>query len=108
MKRLLIILITSIICLLTAQAQTRYVIAFDCTKSMNHPTGDYTKNGYDPYKIWIPAKKFIQSLWIQASDNDEFVILLYQDRILHTIKGFKGSQLSDWNSIFDFRVWCGI
>lgn len=99
MKRLLIILITSIICLLTTQAQTRYVIAFDCTKSMNHPTGDYTKNGYDPYKIWIPAKKFIQSLWIQASDNDEFVILLYQDRILHTIKGFKGSQLSDWNSI---------
>lgn len=85
--------------MLTTQAQTRYVIAFDCTKSMNHPTGDYTKNGYDPYKIWIPAKKFIQSLWIQASDNDEFVILLYQDRILHTIKGFKGSQLSDWNSI---------
>lgn len=99
MKRLLIILITSIICLLTTQAQTRYVIAFDCTKSMNHPTGDYTKNGYDPYKIWIPAKKFIQSLWIQASENDEFIILLYQDRILHTIKGFKGSQLSDWNSI---------
>lgn len=99
MKRLLIILITSITCLLTTQAQTRYVIAFDCTKSMNHPTGDYTKNGYDPYKIWIPAKKFIQSLWIQASDIDEFVILLYQDRILHTIKGFKGSQLSDWNSI---------
>lgn len=32
MKRLLIILITSIICLLTTQAQTRYVIAFDCTK----------------------------------------------------------------------------
>lgn len=99
MKRLLVILTTSIICLLTAQAQTRYVIAFDCTISMNHPTGDYSPNGEDPYKIWIPAKKSIQSLWAQASDNDEFVFLLYQDRILHTIKGFKGSQLSDWNSI---------
>ena len=85
--------------MLTAQAQTRYVIAFDCTRSMNHPTGDYTKKGYDPYKIWIPAKKSIQSLWTQASDNDEFVFLLYQETILHTIKGFKGSQLCDWNSI---------
>lgn len=86
--------------MLTAQAQTRYVIAFDCTRSMNHPTGDYiTKNGEDPYKIWIPAKKSIHSLWTQASDNDEFVILLYQETILHTIKGFKGSQLSDWDFI---------
>lgn len=99
MKRLLVILISSLACLLTVQAQTRYVIAFDCTKSMNHPTGDYSPNGEDPYKIWIPAKKCIHSLWTQASDDDEFVILLYQEKILHTIRGYKGSQLRDWSAI---------
>lgn len=99
MKRLLVTLTASLVCLLTVQAQTRYVIAFDCTKSMNHPTGDYSPNGEDPYKIWIPAKKCIHSLWTQASDNDEFVIILYQEKILHTIRGYKGSQLRDWSAI---------
>lgn len=99
MKRLLVTLTASLVCLLTVQAQTRYVIAFDCTKSMNHPTGDYSPNGEDPYKTWIPAKKCIHSLWTQASDNDEFVIILYQEKILHTIRGSKGSQLRDWSAI---------
>lgn len=99
MKKFLVVLIVLMVCLFTVQAQTRYVIAFDCTRSMIYPTGDYSPNGEDPYKIWIPAKKCIHSLWTQASDNDEFVILLYQEKILHTIKGYKGSQLRDWSAI---------
>lgn len=99
MKRILSILFLILTCIFTMQAQKRYVVAFDCTKSMDHPSGDYSINARDPSRLWTPAKNCIKSLWKQASSNDEFVILLYQNKILYTIKGFKGSQLYDWDSI---------
>ena len=81
------------------QAQKRYVVAFDCTKSMNHPDGDYTVKGLDDTKLWRPAKDCIHSLWTQASPSDEFVILLFQNEVIERIKGCKGTQLNDWTSI---------
>lgn len=99
MKRFIILLFIFTTCILSVQAQKRYIVAFDCTKSMDHPSGDYSINGRDPSKLWIPAKNCIKSLWKQASHNDEFVILLYQNKILYTIKGLRGIQLHDWNSI---------
>lgn len=99
MKKILTFLFLIATCVLSMQAQKRYVVAFDCTKSMDHPSGDYSANGRDPSILWTPAKNCIKSLWKQAAPNDEFVILLYQNKILDTIKGLKGSQLYDWNSI---------
>lgn len=99
MKKIFTLLFLIATCVLAMQAQKRYVVAFDCTKSMDHPSGDYSDNGKDPSILWTPAKNCIKSLWKQAAPNDEFVILLYQNKILYTIKGQKGSQLYDWNSI---------
>ena len=99
MKKIFTLLILIATYVFSMQAQKRYVVAFDCTKSMDHPSGDYSINGRDTSILWSPAKKCIESLWKQASPNDEFVILLYQDKILYTIEGLKGSQLYDWNSI---------
>lgn len=99
MKKIFTLLILIATCVFSMQAQKRYVVAFDCTKSMDHPSGDYSINGRDTSILWSPAKKCIESLWKQASPNDEFVILLYQDKILYTIEGLKGSQLYDWNSV---------
>lgn len=99
MKKIFTLLLLLVACFFMAQAQKRYVVAFDCTKSMDHPSGDYSINGRDPSKLWTPAKNCIKSLWMQASPYDEFVILLYQNKILYTIKGCKASQLKDWNSI---------
>lgn len=99
MKKFIILLLIFTTCILSVQAQKRYIVAFDCTKSMDHPSGDYSINGRDPSRLWIPAKNCIKSLWKQASNNDEFVILLYQNKILYTIKGLRGTQLHDWNSI---------
>ena len=84
---------------LSMQAQKRYVVAFDCTKSMNHPDGDYTDKGLDDSKLWKPAKDCIHSLWTQASPVDEFVILLFQNSVLEIVRGYKGTQLNDWNRI---------
>ena len=94
MKKIFTLLVLIAACVFSMQAQKRYVVAFDCTKSMVYPSGER-----DSSILWSPAKKCIESLWKQASANDEFVILLYQDKILDTIKGQKGSQLYDWNSI---------
>lgn len=99
MKKIFTLLILIATCVFSMQAQKRYVVAFDCTKSMDHPSGDYSINGRDTSILWSPAKKCIESLWKQASAKDEFVILLYQDRILYTIKKIKSTQLYDWNSI---------
>lgn len=99
MKKFLTLLFLIATSVLSMQAQKRYVVAFDCTKSMDHPSGDYSANGRDPSILWTPAKNCIKSLWKQAAPNDEFVILLYQNKILYTIKGQKSSQLYDWNSI---------
>ena len=99
MKKIFTLLFLIATCVLSIQAQKRYVVAFDCTKSMDHPSGDYSDNGKDPSILWTPAKNCIKSLWKQAAPNDEFVILLYQNKILYTIKGQKGLQLYDWNSI---------
>ena len=95
MKKIFTLLFLIATCVLSMQAQKRYVVAFDCTKSMDHPSGDYSDNGKDPSILWTPAKNCIKSLWKQAAPNDEFVILLYQNKILDTIKGLKGSQLYD-------------
>lgn len=98
MKKVLILFFICV-CISSMQAQKRYVVAFDCTKSMNHPDGDYTNKGLDDSKLWKPAKNCIHSLWTQASPSDEFYILLFQNNVLEIVKGCKGTQLKDWNSI---------
>ena len=75
MKKIFTLLFLIATCVLAMQAQKRYVVAFDCTKSMDHPSGDYSDNGKDPSILWTPAKNCIKSLWKQAAPNDEFVIL---------------------------------
>lgn len=99
MRIIVNLLLLLCVCVSSTQAQKRYVVAFDCTKSMNHPSGDYSDNGLDASILWEPAKNCIRSLWVQASPNDEFVILLFQEDVLDKIQGYKGVQLSDWNSI---------
>ena len=98
MKKLLIFIFVCV-CALSMQAQKRYIVAFDCTKSMNHPDGDYTDNGIDESKLWKPAKDCIRSLWTQASPSDDFIILLFQNNVLEIVKGCKGTELNDWNKI---------
>ena len=99
MRKVLLFFILFCNCMLSVCANTRYVIAFDCTRSMIYPTGDYSENGLDKTKIWDPAKKCIESLWTQASVDDELYILLFQDKVLDIIKGTKGKELRSWNSI---------
>ena len=98
MKKFLILFFICV-SVISMQAQKRYVIAFDCTKSMNHPDGDYTDKGLDDSKLWKPAKDCIHSLWTQASPVDEFVILLFQNNVLEIVKGRKSTHLKDWNYI---------
>ena len=82
MKKFLLFCFFFCACTFSIHAQKRYVIAFDCTKSMNHPYGDYSDKGLDASILWNPAKNCIHSLWKQASPNDEFVILLFVNTIL--------------------------
>ena len=68
------------------------IVLFDCTKSMTHPNAltreDYRGEG-EPDIIWKPAKMALKDLFIQAEDEDNFTILLFQESILDIIEGKK-------------------
>lgn len=86
---------------LIATAKTHYVIALDCTKSMDHPNafydGDYSADAREVTKIWEPAKNTVKDIFDSASSNDRFTIILFQDRVLDCVDADK-SQLT-WSSI---------
>lgn len=86
-------------------AQTHYVIAFDCTKSMDHPNAffdkDYSAEARDVSRVWEPAKKSVIDIFDEALDDDNFTIILFQNRVLDIIEG-KKAELS-WSSI-DVRM----
>lgn len=68
------------------------IVLFDCTKSMTHPNAvtreDYRGEG-NPDVIWEPAKIALKDLFVQAEDEDNFTILLFQESILDSIVGKK-------------------
>lgn len=76
------------------------IVLFDCTKSMTHPNAvtreDYRGEG-EPDIIWEPAKMALKDLFIQAEDEDNFTILLFQESILDIIEGKKKNL--NWSDI---------
>lgn len=92
MKKLFLILILLVLAL-NISAQKHYVIAFDCTKSMDHPNAfednDYSSAARDVSKIWNPAKNAVKDLFEQANNNDRFTIILFQDKVLDVCDGNK-------------------
>lgn len=76
------------------------IVLFDCTKSMTHPNAvtreDYRGEG-EPDIIWKPAKMALKDIFIQAEDEDNFTILLFQESILDIIEG-KRKNLN-WSDI---------
>ncbi len=76
------------------------IVLFDCTKSMTHPNAvtreDYRGEG-EPDIIWKPAKMALKDLFIQAEDEDNFTILLFQESILDIIEGKKKNL--NWSDI---------
>lgn len=101
MKRLIILIIVFLTNLLIIQAQTHYVIALDCTRSMDHPDafydGDYSDDARAPHKIWEPAKNAVRDIFYAALPNDRFTIILFQNRVLDCCDADK-SQLT-WEII---------
>lgn len=97
MKRCILLFICLFGIIEFASAQKTYVVAFDCTKSMNHPSGIYDAEHEDPSVLWIPAKECIHSLWEQAEDEDMFHVILFQSNTLKELHEIK-SNLS-WSTI---------
>lgn len=91
---LFILIISSTI---SVMAQTHYVIAFDCTRSMNHPDGDYSDDGLDPQRVWEPAKEAVRDIFNASGNQDRFTIILFQDKVLDVCDGEKSSLT--WSSI---------
>lgn len=111
MKRVLLVLCLSFLTL-HIFAQTHYVIAFDCTKSMNHPNAyedkNYTDEARDDTKVWWPAKMAVKDILDHAKNDDRFTIILFQDKVLEVIDN-KKSELS-WsyiNSRMEYAVTLG-
>lgn len=101
MKKALIFFVALCFLCLNSYAQKHYVIALDCTKSMDHPNAfydnDYSADARDVSKIWEPAKNTVKDIFNTASSNDRFTIILFQDRVLDCVDADK-SQLT-WSSI---------
>ena len=101
MRKTLISLLSILFSCFFVSAQTHYVIALDCTKSMDHPNAfydnDYSADARDVTKIWEPAKNTVKDIFDSASSNDRFTIILFQDRVLDCVDADK-SQLT-WSSI---------
>lgn len=101
MKKAFIFLVALFFSCHNISAQIHYVIALDCTKSMDHPNAfydnDYSADARDVSKIWEPAKNTVMDIFNAASSNDRFTIILFQDRVLDCIDADK-SQLT-WSSI---------
>lgn len=103
MKNVLLTIIVLMICIIDLSAQTHYVIAFDCTKSMDHPNaffdGDYSDKARDVSRVWEPAKKSVKDVFDKAIDDDEFTIILFQDHVLDVINQKK--EYLSWGTIND-------
>lgn len=105
MKRYILLFICLFGIIEFASAQKTYVVAFDCTRSMNHPSGIYDDKHEDPTVLWIPAKECIHSLWKQASDEDMFHIILFQQKTLRELHEIKANL--SWSAI-EHEMECAI
>lgn len=101
MKKLITLFYSFFILAVVSVAQTHYVIAFDCTKSMDHPDafedGDYSDSARDVDKVWEPAKGAVRDIYENAENNDRLTIILFQDKILEVCDGQKSSL--SWTEI---------
>ena len=102
MRKALVTFFTILMSCVVSFGQYNYnnIVLFDCTKSMTHPNAvtreDYRGEG-EPDIIWKPAKMALKDLFIQAEDEDNFTILLFQESILDIIEGKKKNL--NWSDI---------